>query len=275
MLRNQAARFEQSYWPVPLVFGAAVLASLLFWAILPSHLRVNELDDYRRFYEPVARHLLEGRWFRWPDGTPALLYAPGFPLILAGIFGLADLLHVSEDMLMSAVILLCTGLTAVFVYLLARTVWRVLPALVAALVWISYPFALWFTKQPNSETPFLLFFYAGMYLFCYAWLRKNHSGSFYFLSGLFIGIAMLIRPVVIAWGLVLWGPSLVHQSRYGSTFPFVPDHHDATWQCCRGIALGGVGLFRYGESYADHLWRTWTYNLRFDVWQSCPVPARR
>ena len=100
------------------------------------------------------------------------------------------------------------GLTSVFVYLLAQSVWGPLPALISALIWMTYPFALWLTKQQGSEIPFLVVFYGGVYLFWRALLCKTRSWPVYFLSGLLVGFSMLIRPiaigVVIVMSVILW-----------------------------------------------------------------------
>ena len=160
------------------------------------------------FYEPVARNILAGRGLVTPDGGPALRYPPGYPLLLAGIFGLSHLLDIPEETGLSAFVLLCTGLTSVFVYLLAQSVWGPLPALLSALIWMTYPFALWLTKQQGSEVPFLVVFYGGVYLFWRALLCKTRSWPVYFLSGLLVGVAMLIRPiaigVVMVMSVILW-----------------------------------------------------------------------
>jgi 4-amino-4-deoxy-L-arabinose transferase-like glycosyltransferase len=155
------------------------------------------------FYEPVARNILAGHGVITSNGTPALRYPPGYPLLLAGIFGLSHLSHIAEETMLAAFILLATGLSAVFIYLLARSVWGVWPALIAPFVWMTYPFALWLTKQPNSETLFLPVFYASIYLFWYALLHKSRAWSLYALAGCLIGLAMLVRPIAIGMGLVL------------------------------------------------------------------------
>jgi hypothetical protein len=68
---------------------------------------------------------------------------------------------------------------------------------------MTYPFALWLTKQPNSETLFLPVFYAGIALFWYALLHKSRAWSLYCLSGCLMGFAMLVRPIAIGMGVLL------------------------------------------------------------------------
>ena len=78
-----------------------------------------------------------------------------------------------------------------------------MPGLASSLLWMTYPFALWLTKQPNSEIPFLVVLYGGFYLFWYVLLRKSRAWPLYFLSGLLAGFAMLIRPIAIGIVMVM------------------------------------------------------------------------
>ena len=199
---------QRSFWPIILVFLTSILVTLLFWAVLPAQFRINDSSDYISFYKPVAQNILAGHGLITPDGGHALRYPPGYPLLLAGIFGLSHRLDIPEETGLSAFVLLCTGLTSVFVYLLAQSVWGPLPALLSALIWMTYPFALWLTKQQGSEVPFLVVFYGGVYLFWRALLCKTRSWPVYFLSGLLVGVSMLIRPiaigVVMVMSVILW-----------------------------------------------------------------------
>ena len=201
-------QLERPWLPVMAVFVASVLATLLFWAVLPASFRMNGSSDYRVYYEPVARNVLAGHGIVLADGAPATRTPPGYALLLAGVFGLSDLLGISEEVALSAFVLLCIGLGSVFVFSLARSVWGPSPALISCLAWMTYPLALWLTKQPNSEIPFISVFYGSFCLFWYALLRKSRAWPLCFLSGFLIGFAMLIRPIAIGlgfvFGVLLW-----------------------------------------------------------------------
>jgi dolichyl-phosphate-mannose-protein mannosyltransferase len=95
------------------------------------------------------------------------------------------------------------GLTAVLVYLLAHSIWGVWSALLSSCLWMTYPFALWLTKQSNSERLFLPIFYAGIALFWHALLHKRRAWFLYCLAGCLMGFAMLVRPIAIGMGVVL------------------------------------------------------------------------
>jgi hypothetical protein len=68
---------------------------------------------------------------------------------------------------------------------------------------MTYPFALWLTKQPNSEIPFMVVFYGTFCLFWHVLLRKSCAWPIYFLMGLLTGVSMLIRPMAIGMGVVM------------------------------------------------------------------------
>lgn len=188
------------------VFLLAMLVSAAFWAILPSEYRENQSSDYSNAYEPVARAIAAGRGIVTPEGELATRYPPGFSLALAGVFRLGDALGVSDETMLLAFRLLCAGLSAVLVYALARLVWSPRLALLPALAWLSYPFFLWLTKQPNSEVPFVPVLYGALYLFWLAVARRAtgpRAWALYLLAGGLVGAAMLIRPAALGLSIVL------------------------------------------------------------------------
>lgn len=187
----------------PGAFAASLLVVLLFWMIMPPSLRVNESSDYTDFYEPVARNILAGRGIIQRDGVPAIRYPPGYPALLAGVFGFSHLIGVSETITVSSFILLCMGLSSAFLFVLARSIWSPLAAFASSLIWITYPFSLWLTKQSNSEIVFMAVLYGGFCLFWHLLLHKSRAWPIYFLSGLLSGFAMLIRPIAIGIGFIM------------------------------------------------------------------------
>lgn len=184
------------------ILAASMLATVAFWKVLPHSFRLNEGSDYVNAYEPIARNVIAGYGFTIEPGTPATGYSPGYPLILVSIFSASKRLGVSEDVSLSVFAVISMALVSMFVFLLTRMFWGTLPALITSLIWMTYPFALWLTKQPNSELPFMVVLYGGLCLFWYA-LSQRLPARVYFLCGLVFGVAMLIRPIAIGIGLVL------------------------------------------------------------------------
>ena len=179
---------------------ATVVCTLLFWLIKqPTFMGVSVADypGVNSDYEPQVRSLLTG------DEPFSARYPPGFPLLLAGLFHVASFLRLSLDMTLAAFILVCTGLANVWLYLIGRSIWGVIPALGSAAMWITYVPALWLTTYPSPETPFMTALFGAMLLFGRALWEVRRRLVALFGSGFLIGIAMLIRPIAIVLGPVL------------------------------------------------------------------------
>ena len=186
-----------------LVFLAACGCVLIFRAVLPSGASRMENSDFTGYYEPVARQILAGRGPRVPNGDPAIAYPPGYSTVVALAFGAARTLGISEDAALTAVSVVSFVLTAVLLFLLAAEMWPMPRALLAPAGFMTYPLALWLTKQPNSETPFLPFFVASILFFWKSRQGNRNAPVFGFLAGIFGGAAMLIRPIAIGLGALL------------------------------------------------------------------------
>jgi Dolichyl-phosphate-mannose-protein mannosyltransferase len=196
---------------VVLVICVSVIVNSLFWLILPNQFQTNESTDYRDYYEPVSRNILKGLGIT-RDGAlragqeiaegPAIYYPPGYPFVLAAIFKAAGLLQIPEATMIAAFTLLCMAATSVLVFMLAKTVWGVAGALICSFIWITYPLNLWLIKQPNSEIPFLVVFYAAFFFLWYSLFHRS-SPWLVFLVGLLAGFSMLIRPIAIGTGIVM------------------------------------------------------------------------
>lgn len=188
------------------VIGSALLAvivTLVFWALLPSSLRQNDSTDYSFYYEPLARNILHGDGFVRQDGSLITSNPPGYPILLAGIFTVAQIAGLSEDFVHSVFVLLCMGLSSIFVFLLSEKFWGTRGAWLSALFFMTYPFALWLTKQPSTEIPFMAVFYAGFYLFWVALKRDRNRWLLLFFAGICMGLAMLVRGIAFGSGVLL------------------------------------------------------------------------
>ena len=188
------------------IFVLAMAVSAAFWAVLPAEYRENQSSDFTNAYEPVARAIAAGRGIVTEEGEMATRYPPGFSLALAAVFRLGDALGVGDETMLWLFRLLCAGLSAVLVYALSRLVWSPGLALLPALAWLTYPFFLWLTKQPNSEVPFVPVLYGALYLFWLALARRAtgpRAWALYLPAGVLVGAAMLIRPAALGLSVVL------------------------------------------------------------------------
>lgn len=177
------------------IFLVSLLVSLIFLTLLgnigpPQHLIPG--TDYLNFYQPVANNILQGEGITL-KGELGLRYPPGYPIILSMIFAISSLLGISKLGLIVIFNIIMVALATCFLFLIAESIFNKKIAVIASALWLSYPFNLWFIKNPNTEVPFILLLYAGIWLYLLA-LKKKHFG-FIFLSGAILGLAALVRPM--------------------------------------------------------------------------------
>jgi len=143
----------------------SVLTQIGFLALLPNSFKTNDNSDFFMFYAPVAQNIVAGHGLVVNGKLPSR-YPPGFPAFLAGEFYAADHLNLSRDTVITAGNILLTALSCVLVFLVAISIFTGRVALIASLLWMTYPFDLWLVKQPNSEVPFIAIFSAAVCSIC-------------------------------------------------------------------------------------------------------------
>lgn len=176
------------------IFLTSLLFSLIFLIFLgrigpPEH-RIPG-TDYLIWYKPIANNILKGEGFLIEGGKDII--SPGYPLILSIVFALSSLSGINELQLIVVFNIIMAAAAACFLFLIAESIFDKKIALTTSFLWMSYPFNLWFIKNPNTEVPFILLLYAGIWLYLIA-LEKKRFG-FIFLVGALIGFAALIRPM--------------------------------------------------------------------------------
>jgi 4-amino-4-deoxy-L-arabinose transferase-like glycosyltransferase len=203
-------RMNKKHEPLIVIglFVLTLVVSAAFWSLLPAGFRDNQSTDYLNHYEPVARAILAGQGITL-DGEIATRYPPGFSILLAGALRIGEFSNSGDATILLAFRLFFAGLSVVLVYALARLIWNPLLALIPALAWLTYPFFLWLTKQPNSEVPFIPFLYASLFLFWLAVLHKPRAWILYLGAGLAAGATMLIRPSALGLGIIMAGLVLI------------------------------------------------------------------
>lgn len=188
-----------------LVFLAAATAIGLFWLFVPGEwtIEANALRDYNGFFAPVAKNLAAGKGLVTNDGRVATLYPPGYPLMLAALVYLADSTGVAFETWVAVLTLASVALSAVLLFNISRRISGVRCAWITAALWISYPSALWLSKQPSSDTAFLPFFYVALLLFLPLLLDESDSPRLAAEVGAVMGLAVLIRPIALLTAPVL------------------------------------------------------------------------
>jgi len=190
-----------------LLFVLQVLALAAFRAVLPASAATNEGSDFDAFYRPVAEQIADGRGVEI-DGEPATRYPPGYPLVLAGAFVLADAVGVARSDAVTPLTIVLAATAGLLLHLVARPLFGRRVAWAASAAWLAYPLTLWTTKQPNSEIPFLVGLYAAIVLLVPLVTEGRAGPRRLAAAGLVLGLAAIVRPaglvLIPAVGLVAW-----------------------------------------------------------------------
>ncbi len=175
------------------LFAFALAIQIAFLSILPNRYRKNEDADYWTFYKPVGENILAGNGIVDANGRFAATYPPGYPTIIALIFGVAHLTGVSQITSIGIFDVSLTAASALLVFSIAGTLFGPCVAYISFLFWITYPASLWLIKQPNSEVPFIFFLLLSLLFFSMAVTEQRYRLSF--IGGLLLGLAALVRPI--------------------------------------------------------------------------------
>lgn len=196
--------------PLVLIFSAACTVQLIFLSLLPSELSKNESPDFTVFYSVIADRLESGEGFTSSfyfkgNGNDALpsdktgyfvtRWPPGHPIIIAMIYTLADQLDINRDKLVTLTFLLLYAFASCLIYKITSLFFGGYTSFFSAIIWTTYPFNLWLTKQPNSEIPFFIFFFWSIYLLLIG-IRSN-STRYIVGASILISLAMLIRAAAL------------------------------------------------------------------------------
>lgn len=185
-----------------IVFFCSVLVTSLFLILLPESFSANQSSDFTSSYEPLARNLLLGNGYSVDGSNFYTFYPPGFPLIIAGQFWIARVFSLQEGFVNTASNVFLVALIVTLFFHVARRLTSQLVALITTGLLMTYPFLLWLTKQPNSETPFIAVLFLSFSALLSASLTQKKNKPWFLLSGFLLGLSMLIRPIAVFFPLV-------------------------------------------------------------------------
>ena len=200
---------KKLYLVSSLILNSSILALFIF--LLPDSFKVNENQDYIYGYNPIALNIVNGESYNYFDSTGCnepcvdsmefkhLSRPPVFPMLIALSHKLASLTNFEQYRLLIYIQYLL-HLTASFFILLIYLHWFQKPkiALIASILYSSYPLGLYLLKQPNSEVifNFLLTFF--VLLFTVTLKDKKYlKGYLIYFSGLILGLLFLTRYLAI------------------------------------------------------------------------------
>jgi 4-amino-4-deoxy-L-arabinose transferase-like glycosyltransferase len=176
----------------------ALATHVVFLWFLPAPWQPNQSSDYRVFYEPVARELVAGRGFHLPSGKPALIYPAGIPIVYGATFWLADHIGLSHETAVLALLELLTILSAVLVTALALRSYGARIALLACVLWSTYPFRLFLARQRSGETLLCALLLSAVLVF-FHWSASGRAALLWgCVCGAVLGFTALCKPFTVA-----------------------------------------------------------------------------
>jgi 4-amino-4-deoxy-L-arabinose transferase-like glycosyltransferase len=182
---------------VVFLLASAVIGVFLVFVPGEWTLEANAKRDYEGYFAPVAANLAAGKGLVTGNGRVATLYPPGYPMMLALLIHLAGWTGLSYETWVAVFTVATMAISAVLLFNLA---WRILGlrgAWITVGLWMSYPSALWLSKQPSSDTAFLPFFYGALLLALPLLLDESDSPGLAAGVGALLGVAVLIRPIAL------------------------------------------------------------------------------
>jgi hypothetical protein len=183
--------------------GMVLLFSLaLYSAALLSGKVVEKRSvpvDFNQRYMPIAHNILDRGDFLLEGRAPS---PPVYPLVLAGLSKLGSLFGINATNIARAFNILAMALLSGLFFSLVRKYTNERTALIAALIWITYPFGIYLALQPGPEPLYLLA------LLPAAWTALE-AGSAKPLPALTAGMAgslpMLVKPMALFLPLAMLG----------------------------------------------------------------------
>ena len=137
------------------LFAFGVLVMGLVMAFAPSGFRPTpNYSDYQSFYKPPAVSLLAGKGYLGIHGHTELHDPPGYPLLLAFEFAVADLLHVGREGMVNVATVLILALAGVLIYRVGRAMFGLKIGVLTGILWITYPIEMLMSPYRFSEVPF-------------------------------------------------------------------------------------------------------------------------
>ncbi len=171
----------------PLLFAGAAALRILYVTVAPEAPPQDTPD-----YDEIARNLLSGAGFvsqeNWFGHPVRSWRAPGYPLLLAAVYGVAGPGHLAVKLVQAVL----GAVTVLFVYLLARRM-RPAAAPLAGLAAALYPPLVAGANEVMSECLFTTLLVAALWAVVESRHRRSRGGAFG--AGVLIALAGLTRPV--------------------------------------------------------------------------------
>ena len=208
-------------------FGLLVMGVVL--ALAPDSFRpAHGYNDYLSYYQPPAAHLLAGKGYTNLSGAPALHDPPGYPLILAFFYWIADGLGIGREGMVNVMTVVILAVAGVLVYRLGRAMFGLRVGVVAGVVWVTYPIEMAIAPYRFAEVPFTPILYLTALIFVDGTREALPSWRRMAVVGALIGVDALIRPqailLAVPYAVAVWLRARQVRSAYKDSADAAPSH---------------------------------------------------
>jgi len=202
--------------PVITIIITSIILGFAFQAISPNF---SQRGDALKEYDPIARSLADGTGF-WNNGEPTARVAPGYPFLLSIIYKFGG----GYEAMFILQVFMLAGI-GVISYFIAKKFLSSKFAFFAALNIIAWPYLVLYTKLILTEILFIFLFTAAIYALLELIDKKNTKWAI--LAGVLLGLAALVRPVILLLPFWLTGIALLNLAK--NTLSRVSNPERARW----------------------------------------------
>ena len=194
---NSSAKSEPWTTKELLLFLGVLLLAMALRLYFVLGLNQPEMTGDEKYYDELARQLLDTGVYGYRSHTPNAYVTPGYPVFLAIVYKFSRFFFgyytniVENARTFQAVLLI---ISIALMYLIARKIGGKKVALFSALIGALYPSMIWSAGSVLTEVLFTTVFLA--YFFTIMVALEKHSIWFCGLSGIFFGVCVLTRPQV-------------------------------------------------------------------------------
>ncbi len=184
-----------------LLSAVAVRAAYCVLVIPPGKGLTSAANDDAE-YDGYALNLLNGRGMAYEDGRPSAQRLPGYPLFLAGVYGLFGHFYLAVRLIQCVI----GAVSCLLLYLVMARWFSQRVGLVAAGILAVYPMHVWLSGELLSENLTILGLLLILLALC--WARTGHGVGRWVLAGLAMAGAGLVHPIVAGAAMCLAGLTL-------------------------------------------------------------------
>jgi len=189
-----------------IIFFIAVSLRLIFflieapWNIYILENKIIKMGTDQRGYHQLAINLMEHHEFTFKAGLPPIaLRTPGYPLFIAIIYKIFGL----HPWIVIVVQILLDSLTALIIFFSIRNLLNDKIGFIGALIYAVDPHLILHSNSYYSETLFLFFLALFLFHIILFYNSSNHKIKEIIYSGVFLGLATLVKPASAYLPLIL------------------------------------------------------------------------